>query len=128
MENIKSNYTITHLDIDPNVKILRLFNNGVYFAQVVRTEFSDGTHEYFPLNVPETNGYNTLELDDMYEKLINKPVETTNEQPKLQTDLKIELMRIMAKHVDLRNSDKLVDIDLYHSFLDWEKEMYRLIV
>lgn len=60
--------------------------------------------------------------------LIDKPVETTNEQPTLPTDLKIELSKVMSKHINLRNSDKITDRDLYHSFLDWEKEMYRLIV
>lgn len=70
----------------------------------------------------------TLRYEDIIQilKLINKPVETTNEQ--LPINLKIKLMKIMSKHVDIRNSDNLTNIDLYHSFLDWEKEIWELIV
>jgi len=60
-------------------------------------------------------------------KLINKPVETTNEQPKIPQNLRIEIMKIMSKHTELRNSDKITDKDLYHAFLDWEKEMWKII-
>jgi len=54
-------------------------------------------------------------------------VETNNGQPKISTDLKIAIMKLMEKHVDLRNSDELKDVDLYHKFLDWEKEMWKLL-
>lgn len=66
-------------------------------------------------------------LENQILMLINKPVTTTNEQPK-DDNLKIELMKLMEKHVDLRNSDGITSRDLYHSFLDWEKELFRLIV
>lgn len=60
--------------------------------------------------------------------LINKPVETTKEQPPLSTDLKIKLSNLMSAHVKLRNAEAIEDMDLYHAFLDWEKEVMRLIV
>lgn len=74
--------------------------------------------------------YISISTSDIKEilKLINKPVETTNEQPKIPLDLRIEIMKIMGQHVDLRNSAALTDRDLYHKFLDWEKEMWKIII
>ncbi len=60
----------------------------------------------------------------LFEK--NKVVETTKEQ--LPINLKLKLMELMGKHVDLRNSNKLTDTPLYHSFLDWEHKMWKLMV
>jgi len=70
---------------------------------------------------------NCLDCIFSYIELINKPVETTNEQPKIPQNLRIEIMKIMSKHTELRNSDKITDKDLYHAFLDWEKEMWKII-
>lgn len=69
---------------------------------------------------------NGASITMLYE-LINKPVTTTNEQPKIPLDLKMQLMEIMCKHIELRNSDKITDVSLYHAFLDWEKEVWKLL-
>ena len=70
---------------------------------------------------------NILHAFKTLQDYLQNGVETKKEQPKLPTDLKIARMEIMSKHVNLRNSDNLVDRDLYHAFLDWEKEMWRLM-
>lgn len=66
-------------------------------------------------------------LEDKLNLILQNGVETTKEQPKISLDLKIQIMKLMDKHVELRNSDDLTNRNLYHKFLDWEKEVYKII-
>jgi hypothetical protein len=57
------------------------------------------------------------------EKLVNKPVTTTNEQPVINP-----LYNIVSKLIDIRNSNDNIPIEVYHKICDIEKEIIRLIV
>ena len=93
-----------------------------------RKEFSDNTFVWAKMH---DGGYNIQtpdELEKEYQKLINKPVETTNEQLNDNFDLKNKIMNLISEHMKLRNEDGVKDINLYHKFLDWEKELVKLMV
>lgn len=62
--------------------------------------------------------YNNFDKD-----LVNKPVETTKEQPKLDP-----LYTVASKLVDARNFTHNLPIDIYHKICDLEKEIIRLVV
>lgn len=55
--------------------------------------------------------------------LINKPVTTTNEQPKISS-----LYKIVSKLTDIRNSDDRIPREVYHKICDLEQEIVRLVV
>jgi hypothetical protein len=57
------------------------------------------------------------------EKLVNKPVTTTNEQPVINP-----LYDIVSKLIDIRNSNVNIPVEVYHKICDIEKEIIRLIV